>query len=162
MNDLQILHDELLTGHPVTGPYSADAATAAEQINAVNRTRTVPISSGELLAWSAGAGIGDRPRLIKIEEGTQSQNEQIAAICKVAEGTIKRDGTELDLLKLDRKAMVAALVAAGVLSQADSDSLYSLATQAISRATEIGLSNVRAGTVEQARALAPSPQQGAI
>jgi len=116
----------------------------------------------EVMAWSAGAGIGDRPRLIKIEEGTQSQNEQIAAICKVAEGTIKRDGTELDLLKLDRKAMVAALVAAGVLSQADSDSLYSLATQAISRATEIGLSNVRAGTVEQARALAPSPQQGAI
>jgi len=162
MSSLEVLHNELLAGHPVTGPYLADAATAAEQINALNRSRLVPITSGELLAWSAGAGIGDRPRLIKIEEGTQSQNEQIAAICKVAEGTIKRDGTELDLLKLDRKAMVAALVAAGVLSQADSDSLYSLATQAISRATEIGLSNVRAGTVEQARALAPSPQQGAI
>jgi hypothetical protein len=161
MNDLQILHDELLIGHPVTGPYSADAATAAEQINAVNRTRTVPISSGELLAWSAGAGAGDRPRLIKIEEGTQSQNEQIAAICKVAEGTIKRDSTQLDLLKSDRVAMVAALVAAGVLSQADSDSLYALATRQISRADEIGLSNVRAGTVEQARALTPA-QQGVI
>ena len=49
MNDLATLHDELLIGHPVTGSYSADAATAAEQINAVNRTRTVPISSGELL-----------------------------------------------------------------------------------------------------------------
>jgi hypothetical protein len=161
MNDLATLHDELLIGHPVTGAYSADAATAAEQINAVNRTRTVPISSGELLAWSAGAGAGDRPRLIKIEEGTQSQNEQIAAICKVAEGTIKRDSTQLDLLKSDRVAMVAALVAAGVLSQADSDSLYALATRQISRADEIGLSNVRAGTVEQARALTPA-QQGVI
>ena len=161
MNDLQILHNELLIGHPVTGPYSADAATAAEQINAVNRSQLVPITSGELLAWSAGAGAGDRPRLIKIEEGTTAADEQIAAICKVAEGTIKRDGTELDLLKPDRVAMVAALVAAGVLSQADSDSLYSLATQAISRATEIGLSNVKAGTVEQARALTPA-QQGVI
>jgi hypothetical protein len=161
MNDLQILHDELLIGHPVTGPYSADAATAAEQINAVNRTRTVPISSGELLAWSAGAGAGDRPRIIKIEQGTTAADEQVAAICKVAEGTIKRDGTELDLLKLDRVAMVAALVAAGVLSQADSDSLYALATRQISRADEIGLSNVRAGTVEQARALTPA-QQGVI
>ena len=162
MNDLQILHDELLTGHPVTGPYLADAATAAEQINALNRARLVPITSGELLAWSGAASSGDRPRLIKIEAGTASADEQVAAICKVAESTINRDGTELDLSKPDRAGMVAALVQAGVLSQADSDSLYNLATQAISRATEIGLSNVRAGTVEQARALTPSPQQGVI
>ena len=153
MNDLATLHDELLIGHPVTGPYSPDAATAAEQINAINRTRTVPISSGELLAWSAGAGAGDRPRLIKIEEGTTAADEQIAAICKVAEGTINRDGTELDLSKQDRAEMVAALGVAGVLSQADQDSLYALATRQISRADEIGLSNVRAGTIEQARAL---------
>ena len=153
MNDLQILHDELLVGHPVTGPYSADATIAAEEINALNRTRIVPITSGELLAWSGAASSGDRPRLIKIEAGTASADEQVAAICKVAESTINRDGTELDLSKPDRAEMVSALVQAGVLSQADSDSLYSLATQAISRATEIGLSNVRAGTVEQARAL---------
>ena len=153
MNDLQILHDELLIGHPVTGPYSADAATAAEQINAVNRSQLVPITSGELLAWSGAASSGDRPRIIKIEEGESSVVEDVAAICKVAAETIRRDGTELDLNRADRVAMVSALVAAGVLSQADSDSLYSLATQAISRATEIGLSNVRAGTVEQARAL---------
>lgn len=159
MNDLQILHDELLTGHPVTGPYSADAAAAAGEINALNRTRLAPVSSGELLAWSGAASSGDRPRLIKIESGTASADEQVAAICKVAESTINRDGTELDLSKPDRAGMVAALVAAGVLSQPDSDSLYALATQQISRATEIGLSKVRAGTVEQARAL--TQQQGA-
>jgi hypothetical protein len=153
MNDLATLHDELIIGHPVTGPYSADAATAAEEINALNRTRIVPITSGELLAWSGAASSGDRPRLIKIEAGTASADEQVAAICKVAESTINRDGTELDLSKPDRAGMVAALVAAGVLSQADSDSLYALAAQAISRATEIGLNNVRAGTIEQARAL---------
>ena len=158
MNDLQILHDELLIGHPVTGPYSADAATAAEEINAANRAQLVPITSGELLAWSGAKSDGDRPRIIKIEQGETSTVEDVAAICKVAAETIRRDGTELNLNRADRVAMVSALVAAGVLSQADSDSLYSLATQAISRATEIGLSNVRAGTVEQARAL--TQQQG--
>jgi len=158
MNDLATLHDELLIGHPVTGPYAADAATAAAEINALNRTRTVPISSGELLAWSGAKSDGDRPRIIKIEEGENSAVEDVAAICKVAAETIRRDGTELDLSRADRVAMVSALVAAGVLSQADSDSLYALATEAISRATEIGLSNVRAGTVEQARAL--TQQQG--
>jgi hypothetical protein len=160
MNDLAKLHDELLMGHPATGPYSPDAATAAAEINAVNRTRTVPISSGELLAWSGAASSGDRPRLIKIGEGAASADEQVAAICKVAESTINRDGTELDLSKPDRVAMVAALVQSGVLSQADSDSLYALATRQISRADEIGLSNVRAGTIEQARAL--TQQQGGI
>ena len=160
MSSLEILHDELLIGHPATGAYSANAATAAEQINALNRSRLVPITSGELLAWSGAKSAGDRPRIIKIEEGEASAVEDVADICKVAAETIRRDGTELDLNRADRVAMVSALVAAGVLSQADSDSLYSLATQAISRATEIGLSNVRAGTVEQARALTPSPQQG--
>ena len=153
MNDLAKLHDELLMGHPVTGPYSPDAATAAAEINAINRTRTVPISSGELLAWSGAASSGDRPRLIKIEQGAASTDEQVAAICKVASSTINRDGTELDLSKQDRAEMVAALGVAGVLSQADQDSLYALATRQISRADEIGLSNVRAGTIEQARAL---------
>ena len=91
--------------------------------------------------------------MIRIEQGAVSADEQVAAICKVASSTINRDGTELDLSKQDRAEMVAALVAAGVLSQSDSGSLYALATRQISRADEIGLSNVRAGTVEQARAL---------
>lgn len=162
MNDLQILHTELLNGHPVTGSYSPVAAVAAEELNELNRTKLVPITSGELLAWSGTKSDGDRPRIIKIEQGESSEVEDVAAICKVAAETIRRDGTELDLNRADRVAMVTALVQAGVLSQADSDSLYSLATQPISRAEEIGLSNVRAGTVEQARALTPSPQQGVI
>ena len=150
---LQTLRDELDAGHPVTGAYSSDPQNATDEINALNRNRIVPISSAELLAWSGQASAGDRPRITKIEEGMQSQNESIAAICKVADATINRDSTQLDLNLPDRVAMVDALVVASILSTDDEASLYAIATQAISRADELGLSNVRPGTIEQARAL---------
>ena len=150
---MQALRAELDAGHPVTGPYSSDAAVAADQINAVNRSRLVPISSSELLAWSGQASALDRPRNLKIAEGKANPVEAIAAICVVAESTINRDGTSLDLNLSDRAAMLEALVAGGVLSDADKSSLYDIATEAISRATELGLGNIRPGTVEQARAL---------
>lgn len=159
MTDLYALKQELDNGHPITGPYSTNSKAAAEEINVDNRTHLIPLSSNELLAWAAKKSDGDRPRRIKIREGINSANEDIEAICLTAESIIAKEGSELDLNLTDRAEMVAALVQAGVLSQADSDSLYALATQAISRATEIGLSNVRAGTVEQARAL--TQQQGA-
>ena len=154
MANLQALHDELLIGHPDSGPYPADAQLAADQINALNRVRLIPITSGNLLAWSgAKSSDADRPRIIKIEEGQQSSVEDIAAICKVASETIRRDGTELDLSRADRVAMVDGLVAGGILSDADRASLYALATQMISRAEELAIGTVRAGTVEMARAL---------
>ena len=49
--------------------------------------------------------------------------------------------------------MVDGLVAGGILSDADRTSLYDLATQMISRAEELDIGIVRAGTVEMARAL---------
>lgn len=154
MANLQTLHDELLIGHPDSGPYPADSQLAADQINALNRVRLIPITSGNLLAWSgAKSSDADRPRIIKIEEGQQSSVEDIAAICKVASETIRRDGTELDLSRADRVAMVDGLVAGGILSDADRASLYALATQMISRAEELAIGTVRAGTVEMARAL---------
>jgi len=154
MANLQTLHDELLIGHPDSGQYPADAQLAADQINALNRVRLIPITSGNLLAWSgAKSSDTDRPRIIKIEEGQQSPVEDIAAICKVASETIRRDGTELDLSRADRVAMVDGLVAGGILSDADRASLYALATQMISRAEELAIGTVRAGTVEMARAL---------
>lgn len=150
---LQALRAELDAGHPVTGSYSPDATIAADQINAVNRSRLVPIGSSELLAWSAQFSASDRPRNLKIAEGKSSAIEAIAAICVVAESMINRDSTSLDLNLSDRSAMLDALVAGGVLSDADKTSLYDLATEPISRATELGLGNIRPGTIEQARAL---------
>ena len=153
MANLQKLKAELDAGHPVTGAYSANSEAAAEEINALNRTRINSIGSAELLAWSGQASDGDRPRIIKIEEGKSNADEQCAALCITAEQMIMRDNTSLDLNLPDRVAMLNALVAYGVLSAADKASIDLLAEESISRADELSLGSVRAGTIEQARSL---------
>lgn len=153
MANLQALKAELDAGHPVTGVYSANSEAAAEEINALNRTRINAIGSAELLAWSGQASSGDRPRIIKIEEGKANADEQCAALCITAEQMIMRDNTSLDLNLPDRVAMLNALVAYGVLSAADKASIDALAEESISRADELSLGSVRAGTIEQARSL---------
>jgi hypothetical protein len=153
MAKLQALKAELDAGHPVTGAYSANSEAAAEEINALNRTRINAIGSAELLAWSGQASSGDRPRIIKIEEGKANADEQCAALCITAEQMIMRDNTSLDLNLPDRVAMLNALVAYGVLSAADKASIDALAEESISRADELSLGSVRAGTIEQARSL---------
>jgi len=153
MANLQALKAELDAGHPVTGAYSANSEAAAEEINALNRTRINAIGSAELLAWSGQASSGDRPRIIKIEEGKANADEQCAALCITAEQMIMRDNTSLDLNLPDRVAMLNALVAYGVLSAADKASIDALAEESISRADELTLGSVRAGTIEQARSL---------
>ena len=153
MANLQVLKAELDAGHPVTGAYSANSEAAAEEINALNRTRINAIGSAELLAWSGQASSGDRPRIIKIEEGKANADEQCAALCITAEQMIMRDNTSLDLNLPDRVAMLNALVAYGVLSAADKASIDALAEKSISRADELSLGSVRAGTIEQARSL---------
>ena len=153
MANLQALKAELDAGHPVTGAYSANSEAAAEEINALNRTRINAIGSAELLAWSGQASSGDRPRIIKIEEGKANADEQCAALCITAEQMIMRDNTSLDLNLPDRVAMLNALVAYGVLSASDKASIDALAEESISRADELSLGSVRAGTIEQARSL---------
>lgn len=153
MSKLQLLKSELEAGHPVTGAYSANAQDAAEQINVKNRTKINPIGSAELLAWSGQASDGDRPRIIKIQEGKSNADEQCAALCITAEQLIMRDNTSLDLNLADRVAMLNALVAFGVLSAADKSSIDAIAEESVSRAEELSLGSVRAGTVEQARSL---------
>ena len=144
---------ELDSGQPVTGAYSSGAQVASDEINALNRTRINAIGSAELLAWSGQASDGDRPRIIKIEEGKANADEQCAALCITAEQMIMRDNTSLDLNLPDRVAMLNALVAYGVLSPADKASIDALAEESISRADELSLGSVRAGTIEQARSL---------
>ena len=144
---------ELASGHPDTGAYDADASVAADQLNAVNRSKTQAITSAELLAWSAGASDGDRPRIVKIREAAASHaSEAVQALAITADIMISRDSTALDLGLPDRAVMLAGLVAGGVLSAADSTSLTALGSVAISRAEELGLGRVMPGTVQQARA----------
>ena len=98
-------------------------AEAADAINAMTVEELLPISSAELLAWSAADG-----RFARVDDATQHENAAIRSLACAAKLLLTRDGTSLDLDKHDRAAMLDSLVTVGVLTEADKASLYVLAT----------------------------------
>jgi len=124
-----------------------DDTAVAVDINTAYRTKKEPISSAELLAWSASDA-----RLQNIKDAAENgATDDLKSLAQAAYLIVTRDGTTLDLNLADRVAMLDSLVAAGVLTAADRTSLDSLATVSISRAEELSVGRVRAGDVIQAR-----------
>ena len=124
-----------------------DDAAVAVDINSTYRSKKEPISSAELLAWSASDG-----RLQSIKNAAENgATDDLKSLSQAAYLIVTRDGTTLDLNLADRVAMLDSLVAAGVLSSDDRTSLDALATVSISRAEELAIGQVRAGDVIQAR-----------
>jgi len=126
-----------------------DDTAVAVDLNTAYRTKKEPISSAELLAWSASDA-----RLQNIKNAAENgATDDLKSLAQAAYLIVTRDGTTLDLNLADRVAMLDSLVAAGVLTDADRTSLDALATVSISRAEELALGLVRAGTVQQARSM---------
>jgi len=144
---IQAIKTELDTD-PLGLTYSElDDTAVAVSLNEKTRSKLEPISSAELLAWSAS-----NARLQKIKTAVESgADDTIKSVAQAAYLMITRDDTTLDLNLADRVALLDALVSYSVLTAEDKTSLESLATVAISRGEEIGVGLVRAGDVIQAR-----------
>jgi len=108
-------------------------AEAAEAMNAMTVEKLLPISSAELLAWSAANG-----RFARVDDATGHANVMIRSLACAAKLLLTRDGTSLDLNKLDRVAMLDSLVAVEVLTEADKASLYALATVTRKKYSHLG------------------------
>ena len=147
MANIAILKSEI-DSDPLGRGYSGmDDTAVAVDINTAYRTKKDPISSAELLAWSASDA-----RLQNIKNAAENgATDDLKSLAQAAYLIVTRDGTTLDLNLADRVAMLDSLVAAGVLTAADRTSLDSLATVSISRAEELSIGRVRAGDVIQAR-----------
>jgi len=147
MANIAILKSEI-DSDPLGRGYSGmDDTAVAVDINTAYRTKKDPISSAELLAWSASDA-----RLQNIKDAAENgATDDLKSLAQAAYLIVTRDGTTLDLNLADRVAMLDSLVAAGVLTAADRTSLDSLATVSISRAEELSVGRVRAGDVIQAR-----------
>jgi len=145
--NIAILKSEI-DSDPLGRGYSGmDDTAVAVDINTAYRTKKEPISSAELLAWSASDA-----RLQNIKDAAENgATDDLKSLAQAAYLIVTRDGTTLDLNLADRVAMLDSLVAAGVLTAADRTSLDSLATVSISRAEELSVGRVRAGDVIQAR-----------
>lgn len=147
MANIAILKSEI-DSDPLGRGYSGmDDTAVAVDINTAYRTKKEPISSAELLAWSASDA-----RLQNIKNAAENgATDDLKSLAQAAYLIVTRDGTTLDLNLADRVAMLDSLVAAGVLTAADRTSLDALATVSISRADELSIGRVRAGDVIQAR-----------
>ncbi len=130
--DIAALATELAAGHPVTDAYSADAATAAGELNAVNCERNRTSMTGSEVANAVDAT--DWGGL------TEAAKQDFWNIVHL--GTINPFGVEATLL-------------VGIFG-AGSDTIVALAAarvEAISRATKLGFPTIREGHVLEARAI---------
>lgn len=133
MTDFAALKAELLSGHPDTGAYSADDAIAADEISVVNRT--LPIS------WLTGDAVfaaTDKAEFIGLTDHKQGL---WMSLCGRSE--IDPFGT----------ANIDALQHIFGGPSVTQTALLVLRNRAVSRAEELGLGRVLAGTVQQARML---------
>ena len=129
--DIAALKVELLAGHPDTGAYDADDATAAAQLNVVNRTITRPTVSGSEILNAT-----DDAEFTALQAANKNR---WLAMCGV---------DEIDTNGGVAKSIEADLFGAGTNTRAN---LVALKNPPVSRAVELGLGFIKTGHVQEAR-----------
>ena len=124
---------ELIAGHPVTGAYDADNQLAADQLNALNRTRTVThLSASELFEAIEDSDWDAR---------TADQREKIKTILSLGDRINIAPGTKA-------RTMMASALTGATASLAN---LSALENPVASRAEELGFPFVISADVAAAR-----------
>ena len=178
--DLVALAEELTAGHPDTGAYDADDATAAGQLNAVNRPANVDIA--DLIKFllmdntykaDDGDDTQDRAILTRMRDvvamattptdaaanpwgstsiGTITEIQQIKTHQLVDYFTLYAQGNlPVDLSDSNFQVYLAGAEASGCMSATQETALLALGNNLQSRAEEIGLGFVYPGHVQNAR-----------
>ena len=133
-----------LTDDPLGRSYSGMTdAEAAASLNTVNRTRYVDVPISTL------AGLIELSGMYEKLAGDQSGNVYAAKLLRIANGSTPISA--LAYSDAGKRAvidgMLAALIGASILTEADAASLLALGVESISRADELGLGAVAEGHV---------------
>ena len=156
--DYEILTAELIADPLGRGYAEMTDQEAADAMNAVDRTRNktphkAPLWQIKQLCLEQGVWFA-----LKLAAATESPIQGAAA---TAVELIEDDRFEnLDLDNAAAQQMLAALAAGGVVTQAQSDAIYALGTETLSRAAELGLPTVALQDIEIARGERPLIQRG--
>lgn len=125
-------------GHPVTGAFDADHAMAAVQFHVVNRSRPVATVEGQEVFEAVDPA----------DFGSLSDAQKALLYAIVGMGSIQVNGP-------NTRGALLAMFASGTETRAN---LAALQTEAISLAVELaeelGSSDIKAGHIQRARALA--------
>lgn len=133
--DLVALKAELTAGNPVTGPYSADNETAANQLNVINRTRERSTLKGSEIynaivpaEWTAASA---------------ANQARVRDVFLLGDSIDVRSGSNV-------RAVLLAVFNAASQTRAN---LIAIANEPASRADELGLGFVTPSNVADARRL---------
>lgn len=165
MADVEKLIVELAAGHPDTGAYNANAVTAAGELNAINRPAVAGITAlrnyfllerkGSMalmgrLEFVAGSAVGAVDPLGDVVTLGLAHITAAKTLLNILNAA---SDFSLDLNDSRFGALLDDLAAAGakVIAPADKTALLALSTNQQSRASEIGVSFVKAGHVLEAR-----------
>lgn len=143
-----ILKEEI-DGDPIGRGYaSMTNAEVTISLNTVDRTRLETLSMQELREWTA-----ENARGFNIMSGITNValTDQVRNLCYVADKLIGTDDGQLSPGNALHVDMINDLVAASVISNADRTALVTKATKSLSRATELGIGQVKEGHVQEAR-----------
>jgi len=121
-------------GHPITGPYSLDDATAVDELNAVNLTRTKSSVSGADAFQVTDSG--------EFDVLTDVARSEWLSLCAI-DNVDPSNGTPA-------AATASRLFGGGSTTLAN---LIAFRTENISRAVELGFGVIVIGDVQNARAL---------
>ena len=122
---------ELIAGHPDTGPYDADNQLAADQLNAVNRTRNRVSATGK--------EIKEQIQTVDWDSRSDAQKQTLLSL-------FARD--DLDPFGIDAHIFTEAMAGATGTTVAD---LNTWRVEDVSRATELGFPFVTSADVDAAR-----------
>lgn len=136
--DYATLKAELLAGHPVTGAYDADNQVAADQLNAVNRTRNRTSMSGDEIFNAAVPS--EYAALDNGSGNTPDQQGLFMSFC---------GRTEVDPFASNNVQFITNMFGAG---SGTVTALQAARVESVSRAQELGLEGVHGGHVRTARA----------
>ena len=131
--DYQALADELIAGHPITGAYSADDATALGELKAQNRTRPLASLSGDEVFNAT-----DNSEFIALTD-----HKQLLWVSFTSKDSI-------DPFSTTNVAFVDHVFGT---SSTTKSNLATLRVVTASRAEELGLGDVVLGDIQNARAL---------
>lgn len=146
---------EELAADPLSRGYAnMTAMEVAIDINTMYRTRLNSLSTRDLLRWGFA-----REGLSKLADAAERQGayanithtNRAKALSAYSIMTKGIEGS-LDLADSVVDALLDQLITFDIFQTVDKSDLQAMATESISRATELGLSRVREGTVNQARA----------
>ena len=141
-----VLSNEINNDPLGLGYASMDAYQIRDSINGKTRSAYKVLTSNDLLKWS---GINGRYIKIKTAADNTGLSDEIRSAAFAAVVMVERDNTLFDYNDGDSQSIFNVLVSNDIISEDDRNNLVTTLTENISRAQELGLSQLRKKHVER-------------